>query len=1328
MKSLKSILLFTFLFSLISRIVAQAPANAVNMDGVNDYIDPNILVTNYSNNFTIEMWARPTATHEIDVETNSSSNIDGVYNQRYILWPTWRNADGGLGISVGTNGVSVYEHGSNYMPPVLVWAGNVTAWTHIAVVVQSKQAKLYINGTLVKTGLQSTRTNVWPSLGFAGTFSGQVGGIGGGNYGYYAGDIDEFRIWTYPRTQAQIQATMNSELTCPVGLLAYYKFNQGVASSVNTTVTTAAEFSGNNYTGALVSMALTGTVSNWVASGASINSTVTTLFGASSSNSICTGQSATLTASGSSSYTWNPGTINATTTVVSPTTTTIYTLSGGTGSCSSTFTTLLTVVAPASIILVSAASPTICSGNTTTLSVTGSSSYTWLPVNTTGSSLPVSPASNTNYTVIGSSGSCGTSSLQVSVTVFSNVLVTASSTNICAGNITTLSVFNATNAVWIPGNVTGTSVVVSPSVSTVYSVNGTSCGSGTTILISVTAQPTLQTFPSSSLAVCQNSVVTLSVSGAGSYVWQPGSVSGSSISINASSSTVFSVTGTNGQNCTGLSTVTLSVNSNPTVSVGQNPLILCQGTSTLLTATGATSYTWLPGNINNSNLTVSPSVTTIYTVTGTNGNCYNANTLTVNVVNLPTLTISVPQTSLCAGNSIGLTGSGANSYTWLPVNINGNFLLATPATSTSYTLVGMNGNGCKNTQSISIQVFPVPVLSISVSSHSICSGNSSTVSAFGAQTYTWLPGNLSGSAQVLSPNVTTPYFIIGRNAQGCTSNTNVILNVVQTPSLSIYALTSSVCAGSSTTLSGVGANSYSWNPGSITTSSILVTPSVSTNYTLTGANGNCKSQKTFSVTIIPLPTLSVTAASTLVCEGNTVALGCSGANTYTWMPGGITQSNPTLTIYSNTNFTVTASGANGCKATANALINVAPLPIISVVATATNVCQGSSVLLNASGANNYTFQPGGQTNSIQSVLPVSNTVYTVTGTGTNNCVGSATIGIQVSSLPVINTLISSTLLCTGQTATITLNGANNFTCMPGNITGNTLQLSPTTTSNYTVIATNGACSGNTAFSLMVIDCQRIPFGVTNAVSKPDLLADSYRLTFTVTAVNASSLGMTDVSLVNNLKNTFSFPINYTVVSAPSIKSRNSNLIPNVLFDGAAQTDMLLPTASSLGPGKRDTVVYTIMVDPSGFSGMLKNSVLGSTKIFSSITLTDSSNTGFDYDPDNDGSPYNNNIPTEFNLENQNLFIPEAFSPDDDGKYDNFVIIGLNGRKAKLTIFNRWGNKVYENSAYDNSWNGVANAGGIIIGKGKVPPATYYLILEFSDGAKEMKTGFVEVQY
>jgi len=154
----------------------------LSFDGVNDTVSvtSNTSITDITNNFTLSFWVNPQSTHEIDAE--ATSGYGGVSGQKYVWGPNWYDefsGHAGAGVSVGTNGVSVYEHAGNYMPPLLVYQASLSGWTHIAVVYENRQPKLYVNGTLVRTGLTSPKSyiHVTPA---------QIGGMA---YGYLNEDL-----------------------------------------------------------------------------------------------------------------------------------------------------------------------------------------------------------------------------------------------------------------------------------------------------------------------------------------------------------------------------------------------------------------------------------------------------------------------------------------------------------------------------------------------------------------------------------------------------------------------------------------------------------------------------------------------------------------------------------------------------------------------------------------------------------------------------------------------------------------------------------------------------------------------------------------------------------------------------------------------------------------------------------------------------------------------------------------------------------------------------------------------------------------------------------
>jgi hypothetical protein len=220
----------------------------------------------------------------------------------------------------------------------------------------------------------------------------------------FKGGIDEVRVWTRALCQAEIQNNMSGELSVPqTSLVAYYQFNQGMASAPNPSVTTLTNLVGATNTGSLTSFALTGAFSNWVAPGAvTTGSMAPSMITVLSPTAICNGNSAVLAASSTltaMSYTWST---SATTTSisVSPTVTTIYNVvATNTDACMPIKTITLTVNALPTV-LASTSNSIICIGQTATLTASGATSYTWNTSATT-TVIAVSPTVTTTYTVNG---------------------------------------------------------------------------------------------------------------------------------------------------------------------------------------------------------------------------------------------------------------------------------------------------------------------------------------------------------------------------------------------------------------------------------------------------------------------------------------------------------------------------------------------------------------------------------------------------------------------------------------------------------------------------------------------------------------------------------------------------------------------------------------------------------------------------------------------------------------------------------------------------------------------------------------------------------------
>ena len=279
----------------------------------------------------------------------------------------------------------------------------------------------------------------------------------------------------------------------------------------------------------------------------------------------------------------------------------------------------------------------------------------------------------------------------------------------------------------------------------------------------------------------------------------------------------------------------------------------------------------------------------------------------------------------------------------------------------------------------------------------------------------------------------------------------------------------SVCASNGTSYSVAsvpGATSYLWSlpsgwSGSSLTNTISVTPNSTGVFSVTALNACGSSpQKTLNVTIGATPTITVNSGS--ICSGSSFTISPAGANTYT-ISGGSAVVNPT----SNTSYSVTGTSTAGCVSSSAAVSNVTVNANPTIMVNNGSICSGSSFTISPSGANTYTISGGSAV-----VNPTTNTSYTVTGTSTDGCVSStpAISNVAVNALPTINAITTNTLMCTGESATITANGASTYTFNPGGA-GISITVSQTVTTTYTI---NGAdvngCVNSSIFTQSVSIC------------------------------------------------------------------------------------------------------------------------------------------------------------------------------------------------------------------------------------------------------------------
>ncbi len=214
-------------------------------------------------------------------------------------------------------------------------------------------------------------------------------------------------------------------------------------------------------------------------------------------------------------------------------------------------------------------------------------------------------------------------------------------------------------------------------------------------------------------------------------------------------------------------TSSLSLTTVPLVSISASQSSLCSGKEVTLTAIGAATYAWSNG-LTGSVITFSPLASAGYTVTGTNtGGCTNTAIQQIQVEATPTISVSTTQSTLCAGKEATLTATGAATYFWSNAST-GNSITVSPSITSGYTVTGASVAGCSNTAIQQITVIPAPTVSISTTAFTICLGEGITLSASGADTYSW-SNSMSGSSITFSPAASDTYTVMGTSAEGCTN-------------------------------------------------------------------------------------------------------------------------------------------------------------------------------------------------------------------------------------------------------------------------------------------------------------------------------------------------------------------------------------------------------------------------------------------------------------------------------------------------------------------------------------------------------------------------------
>jgi gliding motility-associated-like protein len=765
----------------------------------------------------------------------------------------------------------------------------------------------------------------------------------------------------------------------------------------------------------------------------------------------------------------------------------------------------------------------------------------------------------------------------------------------------------------------------------------------------------------------------------------------------------------------------------PVANITASATSVCIGTAVNFTdaSTGTpTSWAWtFPGGSpatastqNVTGVTWAAAGTYTVTLTATNANGSNGTTIVITVNPAPAVTAVAAPTSICAGQSSTLTGGGASTYVWNPGAIPGSPVSVTPATTTTYTVTGTSAAGCTNTAQVTVTVDPLPMITAMANPATICVGQNSTLTGTGGATYVWNPGSLPGSPVTVSPPATTTYTVTGTSAAGCT-NTAQVTVTVNTCSGPIAAFTpsaTSVCIGDSIDFidnSTGSPTSWSWTfpggtPASATSQNVTDvywTAAGSYTVTLTVSNASGSTSATQTITVNSAPNIIVSASPTTICVGQNSTLTSAGASTYSWTPGPLSGNPVTVSPAATTTYTVVGTSAAGCTNSAQVTVTVQPCPTpqVDFLANDTVLCVGDCINftdLTANNPNGWQWTFSGASVGSSSAQNPTNICYPAAGTFAvtlvaTNANGTGTLtktGYILVNPPPVADAGNNATICTGQSTTLVGTGGVTYNWWPGNLTGNTVTVTPFSTTTYTLTVTDAnGCTGTDFVTITVTTCTApvaalsvsdnticestcidftdmstgAPTGwqwsfpgaspAASTVQNPTNICYNNPGTFTVTLIIINAFGSDTIVMTNAV----------TVGAQPTV---NASSFITIAIGNSTQL-----TAT----GGAGTYSWS---PPAGLSNSNAQNPIASPTVTTTYTVTYT---------DNFGCIASDTVTVEV-IEAYSIFVPGSFSPNGDGTNDVLFVRGAGIKELTFVVYDRFGEKVFETTNKNDGWDGT----------------------------------------
>ncbi len=485
--------------------------------------------------------------------------------------------------------------------------------------------------------------------------------------------------------------------------------------------------------------------------------------------------------------------------------------------------------------------------------------------------------------------------------------ITQSKSVLCQGDSVTLNASGALNYSWSNGVQNGVPFAIYASTTFfLHSIDSNSCSVNTSKYLLVHPLPQVS-IQSSATEICLQDSILLQGQGAINYTWTNGVQNG--IKFPPLSSSTYTVTGKDANQCANTSTVHIIVNPLPQVSILSTGTDLCIHDSVALNAQGALTYSWANGV--QDGVKFAPMSTSTYTVIGTDANqCKNNSTVQVIVHPLPQVSILATDTTICLHDSVSLSGLGAANYTWSG-EVQNDIQFSPSATST-YTVIGTDTNLCTNSSTIKVDVLPIPQVSIQASNTEICIHDSIILQGQGAINYIWSNNIQDGSK--FPPLSSSTYTVIGTDANQCSNTSTIQITVHDLPLFNLSVSDSVICLHDSVFLQASGALFYAWPNG--LENNVWISPTKTEVYSVKGTDEyGCSMSDSAEVVVHDNPIIH----DIFFDQANTLSID-SGFSQYNWYyKNQLLESgnNSSLSFQGNGMYAVEVINEFGCKAISN---------------------------------------------------------------------------------------------------------------------------------------------------------------------------------------------------------------------------------------------------------------------------------------------------------------------------------------------------------------------------------------------------------------------------